>query len=93
MLVRVCTLTCDFLYILTPSRYIHCVRHTGNKSSVHTHLNYLVIVSPPFTPSAASAPANVRNLVATRAPDNAHEITKVTVFVRRISWLHIQSDC
>jgi hypothetical protein len=55
-------------------------RRTGKKSSVHTHLNYLVIVSPPFTPSAASASATVRNLVATRAPDDSHEITKVTVF-------------
>jgi vacuolar protein sorting-associated protein 11 len=54
------------------------IRHTDNKSSVHTHLNYLVIVSPPITPSAASA--YVRNLVATRAPDDAHKITKVTIF-------------
>jgi vacuolar protein sorting-associated protein 11 len=56
------------------------VRRTGNKPSVHTHLNHLVIVSPPFTPSAASASATVRNLVATRAPDDAHEITKAMVF-------------
>ena len=47
---------------------IHCLRHTGNKSSVHTHLNYLIMVSLPFTPSAASASANVRNLIATHAP-------------------------
>ena len=39
-----------------------------------------MIVSPPFTPSAASASATVRNLVATRAPGDSHEITKVTVF-------------
>ena len=35
---------------------------TGSQSSVHTHLNYLVILSPPFIPSA-SASVTVRNFV------------------------------
>jgi hypothetical protein len=51
----------------------------GTKSSVHTHLNYLIIISPPFIPSAASASATVRNFVA-RAPEAEGDITKVTVF-------------
>ncbi|KIM72184.1 hypothetical protein PILCRDRAFT_16379 [Piloderma croceum F 1598] len=33
---------------------------TGSKSSVHTPLNYLVIVSPPFIPSASTS-ATMRN--------------------------------
>ena len=35
----------------------------GPKSSIHTFQNYLIIVSPPFVPSAASQSATVRNLV------------------------------
>ncbi|KAG2019698.1 vacuolar membrane protein, variant 2 [Coprinopsis cinerea AmutBmut pab1-1] len=58
-----------------------CYAYEGVKSSVHTHLSYLVIVSPPFFPSASAASATVRNYVA-RSGSNANEtdITKVTVF-------------
>lgn len=52
----------------------------GPKSSIHTHLNYLVIVSPPFIPSATNASATVRNFVAkTTLPDKT-DVSKVTVF-------------
>ena len=52
----------------------------GHKSSVHTHLNYLVIVSPPFTASANSASATVRNYVARTPAMSSTDISKVTVF-------------
>jgi vacuolar protein sorting-associated protein 11 len=50
--------------------------------SIHTHLNYLVIVSPPFAPSASSASATVRNFVARSglASGANSDVTKVTVF-------------
>jgi hypothetical protein len=47
---------------------------------VHTHLNYLVIVSPPFVPTASAASATVRNFVAKAANPGDSDITKVTVF-------------
>jgi hypothetical protein len=53
---------------------------TGSKSSVHTHLNYLVIVSPPFIPSASSASATVRNFARMTDLPAGSDITKVTVF-------------
>lgn len=53
---------------------------SGHKSSIHTHLNYLVIVSPPFFPSASNASATVRNFVAkTQLPDKT-DVSKVTLF-------------
>ncbi|TFK36435.1 hypothetical protein BDQ12DRAFT_686883 [Crucibulum laeve] len=57
-----------------------CYAYEGNKSSVHTHLNYLVIVSPPFVASASAASATVRNFVARSANPTDSDITKVTVF-------------
>lgn len=53
---------------------------TGKKVAVHTHRNYMVIVSPPIAPSVTAASATVRNLAAkSKSADNA-EITKLTVF-------------
>lgn len=54
----------------------------GHKSSVHIHLNYVVIVSPPFIPAAVGTSATVRNFVARSANANSGEsdVTKVTVF-------------
>ncbi|OCH92268.1 hypothetical protein OBBRIDRAFT_773774 [Obba rivulosa] len=56
-----------------------CYAYEGPKTMVHTHLNYMVIVSPPFSPSASAASATVRNFVA-KSNGNNTEITKVTVF-------------
>ncbi|KAJ4483791.1 hypothetical protein J3R30DRAFT_3837727 [Lentinula aciculospora] len=53
--------------------------YEGNKSAVHTHSSYLVIVSPPFVASASAASATVRNFART-AGDDTSEISKVTVF-------------
>lgn len=52
----------------------------GHKVSVHTHRNYLVIVSPPFAPSATAASATVRNFVAQNASADGTDIAKVVVF-------------
>lgn len=49
------------------------------KSSVHTHLNYLVIVTPPFTPTGSAASATVRNLAARLTNPSESEVTKVTL--------------
>lgn len=52
----------------------------GRKSLIHTHLHYLVFVSPPFAPSAGAASATVRNFAARRATEApVGDITKVTV--------------
>ena len=47
---------------------------------MYAHTNYLVIISPPFTPTATSASATVRNFVARGQPQPNADITKVTVF-------------
>ena len=59
---------------------IHLYMHSliGHKSSVQSHLNYLVIVSPPITVSASHASATVRHFAA-RSSASA-DITKLTVF-------------
>ncbi|KAF9459910.1 hypothetical protein BDZ94DRAFT_1324440 [Collybia nuda] len=56
-----------------------CYAYEGHKSSIYTHLNYLVIVSPPFIPSASAASAMVRNFVARTANSGEMDITKVTI--------------
>lgn len=50
--------------------------YEGNKSSIHVHSSYLVIVSPPFVASASAASSTVRNFVRTTGDDTS-EITKV----------------
>ncbi|KAF9460675.1 hypothetical protein BDZ94DRAFT_1265603 [Collybia nuda] len=57
-----------------------CYAYEGHKSSIYTHLNYLVIVSPPFIPSASAASATVRNFVARTVNSGETDITKVTIF-------------
>lgn len=60
--------------------YVNFPCAIGHKSSIHTHLNYVVIVSPPFMPTASAASATVRNFVARSPNPNESDITKVTVF-------------
>ena len=58
-----------------------CVNYSeGHKSSVHTHHNYLIIVSPPFVPTASAASATVRNFVARTPNPTDTDISKVVVF-------------
>ena len=54
--------------------------YLGPKTSVHTHLNYLVIVSPPLTAIATSASATIRGFAARNVGASGTEVTKVTVF-------------
>ena len=53
---------------------------TGHKSSIHTHRNYIVIISPPFTPTVASASFTVRNFASRNLNASEADITKVVVF-------------
>ncbi|KAJ7785937.1 hypothetical protein B0H16DRAFT_1681201 [Mycena metata] len=55
-----------------------CYAYEGHKSFIRSHLNYLVIVSPPITPSATAAYRTVRNYAARNTTDA--DITKVAVF-------------
>ncbi|EKM61891.1 uncharacterized protein PHACADRAFT_205018 [Phanerochaete carnosa HHB-10118-sp] len=55
-----------------------CYAYEGHKSAVYAHRNYLVIVSPPFTPTASAPSATVRNFV--RDNDIGAEISRVVVF-------------
>jgi len=55
-------------------------RLVGRKSSIHSHANYVIIVTPPFIPTAASTSATVRNFVARTANASETDVTKVTVF-------------
>lgn len=50
----------------------------GFKSFVHTHLNYLVIISPPLTASASAPSATVRNFAAKNTEPT--DVTKVILF-------------
>lgn len=72
MLTKVRDKSCRSSYILTT--------YLGPKTSVHTHLNYLVIVSPPLTADATSASATIRNFAARNVGASGTEVTKVTVF-------------
>ncbi|KAI0271206.1 hypothetical protein BGY98DRAFT_1126715 [Russula aff. rugulosa BPL654] len=54
--------------------------YEGPKTSVHIHLNYLVIVSPPLTANATSASATIRSFAARNVGASGTEVTKVTVF-------------
>jgi len=68
---------------LLPSYFLYMLNFCctiGHKSSIHTHLNYVVIISPPFMPTASAASATVRNFVARSPNPNDSDITKVTVF-------------
>ncbi|KAF9447421.1 hypothetical protein P691DRAFT_760788 [Macrolepiota fuliginosa MF-IS2] len=70
----------EAIYVCNTEGRGNCWAYEGSKSSIHTHLNYLVIVSPPFIPTASAASATVRNYVARSANSGETDITKVTVF-------------
>ncbi|EIN07034.1 hypothetical protein PUNSTDRAFT_114539 [Punctularia strigosozonata HHB-11173 SS5] len=72
----------EAIYLFGTEGRGQCYAYEGQKMSIHTHLNYLVIVSPPFAPSASSASATVRNFVARSGVTSGAnaDVTKVTVF-------------
>ncbi|KAF8829699.1 hypothetical protein HHX47_DHR2000129 [Lentinula edodes] len=53
--------------------------YEGNKSAIHVHSSYLVIISPPFVASAFAASTTVCNFIRATG-DDISEISKVTVF-------------
>ncbi|KAI0086320.1 hypothetical protein BDY19DRAFT_894941 [Irpex rosettiformis] len=69
----------EAIYIYSTEGRGACYAYEGFKSFVHTHLNYLAIVSPPFTPSASAPSATIRNFVARNAEPKA-DIAKVVLF-------------
>ncbi|KAH8825000.1 hypothetical protein DL96DRAFT_1817608 [Flagelloscypha sp. PMI_526] len=59
-----------------------CVAYEGKKTAIHTHANYLVIISPPLQATAASTSATVRNFVArtfASGPSQDTDVTKITI--------------
>lgn len=61
--------------------------YEGSKSAVTSYMNYIIITSPPFMPSASSQSATVRNFVrdqrsaaAVPSYDTSTDISKVTIF-------------
>ncbi|TBU46903.1 hypothetical protein BD309DRAFT_953173 [Dichomitus squalens] len=70
----------EAIYLVGSESRGGCYAYEGLKSKIHTHRNYIVIVSPPFTPSASAASATVRNFVARNVAPAGSDITKVSVF-------------
>lgn len=70
----------EAIYLCSSEGRGTCYAYEGHKSSIHTHLNYLVIVSPPFVPTASASSATVRNFVARTPNPGDTDITKVVVF-------------
>ncbi|KAF9262183.1 hypothetical protein L218DRAFT_980660 [Marasmius fiardii PR-910] len=71
----------EALYMVGIDGRGNCYAHEGQKSSVHVHSAYIVIVSPPILPTGSAASPTVRNIA--RAGDTEGEITKaspVTIF-------------
>ncbi|CCM05130.1 uncharacterized protein FIBRA_07338 [Fibroporia radiculosa] len=53
--------------------------YEGPKATVHTHVNYIVIVSPPLAASASAASGTVRHYARNNDVSGA-EVTKVNIF-------------
>ncbi|KAG6889861.1 hypothetical protein C0992_003757 [Termitomyces sp. T32_za158] len=70
----------EAIYVCGTEGRAACYAYEGHKSSIHSHLNYLVIVSPPFIASPASISATVRNLATKNPNHDDSDITKVTIF-------------
>jgi vacuolar protein sorting-associated protein 11 len=74
----------EAVYVYGPEGRGACYALDGTKSSVHAYGNSIVIVSPPFIPSAASNSATVRDYVARNANAGrdymGSDISKVSIF-------------
>ncbi|KAF7306576.1 E3 ubiquitin-protein ligase PEP5 [Mycena indigotica] len=68
----------EAIYVCNVESRGACYAYEGHKSFVRSHLNYLVIISPPTTPSAAAMHRTVRNFASRNGTDT--EITRVSVF-------------
>lgn len=81
----------EAIYVIGQEGREACFAYEGPKSSIHLSSSQVVIVSPPFTPSASSNSATVRNYVNNRdspitTPTSRKgsmmptEIAKITIF-------------
>ncbi|KAF9028559.1 hypothetical protein BDZ89DRAFT_1101711 [Hymenopellis radicata] len=70
----------EAIYACSPEGRGTCWAVEGHKSAIHTHQNYLIIVSPPIIPTGSHPSATVRHFsnVAHNAGDM--DASKVTVF-------------
>ncbi|KAG5725103.1 Vacuolar protein sorting-associated protein 11 like protein [Termitomyces sp. T112] len=68
----------EAIYVCSTEGRGACYAYEDHKSSIHSHLNYLVIVSPPFI--ATSASMIIRNFAVKNTNYNDSDTTKVTIF-------------
>ncbi|KAJ7071470.1 hypothetical protein C8F01DRAFT_1110662 [Mycena amicta] len=68
----------EAIYVCSVESRGACYAYEGHKSFVRSHLNYLVIVSPPITPTTTAPYRTVRNFAARNGTDT--DITRVSVF-------------
>nr|KIR44800.1 vacuolar membrane protein [Cryptococcus bacillisporus CA1280] len=72
----------EAIYLYGPDGRGACLAYEGPKSSISVYSHNLIITSPPFYPSAASASATVRHYVKPIAngESGSPDIAKITVF-------------
>nr|GAT43681.1 predicted protein [Mycena chlorophos] len=68
----------EAIYVCNVESRGACYAYEGRKSFVRSHLNYLVIVSPPTTASTTAMHRTIRNFAARNGTDT--EITRVSIF-------------
>lgn len=69
----------EAIYVYNAQAREACIAYEGPKSAIHILDDYLIIVSPPFQPSAASGSATVRQFVA-KNRSNDQDIARVGIF-------------
>jgi hypothetical protein len=71
----------EAIYICSSTGREASFAYEGSKSAIHLFGSYLIIVSPPFVPTAASQSATVRNFVAkNRDWSGKNDIARVGLF-------------
>lgn len=92
----ICLAKDEAIFVYTPEGRAQSYFYQGPKSAISTYLGHIVITSPPFTPTASSQSATVRNFVREQRSANlasaagvnssgpgsepSSDIAKVTVF-------------
>lgn len=69
----------DAIQLYTPNGKGETIAYEGQKLSISVSRNNIIIVSPPFIPSAATASATVRSYMK-KEPGSFSDVAKVTVF-------------
>ncbi|KAK4689022.1 vacuolar protein sorting-associated protein 11, partial [Tremellales sp. Uapishka_1] len=70
----------EAIYLYGPEGRGACYAYEGPKSSITAFKHNLIIVSPPFLPSAASNSATVRHYVSKAPNDLGSDIAKIAIF-------------